>query len=107
MLRGDETYADIDESYIGQVAEACQEFFRALHAIDRQFSFADNFGMDDSAWTTMDDLLSSGDDIRTFIRKSIAARQEKADAPIVETCFFYPIAALLQQYSMAKYNELQ
>jgi hypothetical protein len=105
ILNG-ETYSIATEDYIAKVQNEVLEFFKALKVVDSKFNFADNFGISDDSWPILNDILRSKEDINTFIHRGIESRMEKEDNPISETFFFYPIACILQQYSLNMFNLL-
>lgn len=93
-------YSDVDDAYIEAVVKEVYSFFEILKNVNKQYGFVDNFGASGDSWKVLDDILSSKEDVKTFVLNGVKARMEKANAPITETFFFYPIASILQQYSL-------
>ena len=98
------TFKDIDDAYIGKVMEETYRFFETLRKVDKKYNFNENFGVSKESWDVLDDILSSKEDIKTFISNGLDARKGLDSDPINETFFFYPIASVLQQYSVNMYN---
>ena len=106
-LLSDMKYSEIDETYIDSVVKEVYAFFGTLKNVDKQYSFVNNFGLSDESWKVLNDILCSKEDIKTFVSNGVKARMEKEDASITETFFFYPIASILQQYSLNMLNLLK
>lgn len=106
-IRTNETYKEVDNIFVENVVKETYSFFDVLKQIHKKYNFADNFGVSENSWNILDDILSSKADIETFVYNGIKARKEKEDADISETFFFYPIASILQQYSISMFNYLK
>lgn len=100
-------YDSITEKQVEQAAADALDFFKALREIDKKFSFADNFDISDKSWQVLDEILNAKNDIVTYVQNGIEARKkENSEAGVAETLFFYPIASILQRYSLDMEEQL-
>lgn len=100
-------YGDVTDDYIKQVVTDVYAFFDMLREVNKQFNFAENFGSSDESWNILSDILISKEDVTTFVSNGIKYRMDNENSPITETFFFYPIASILQKYSLDMFNHLK
>lgn len=100
-------YSDVTDDYIKRVVDDVYVFFDMLRKVNKQFCFAENFGSSDESWNILDNILDSKEDVTTFVSNGIKYRMGNGNSPVTETFFFYPIASILQKYSLDMFNYLK
>ena len=126
-------YSDVTDDYIKRVVDDVYVFFDMLRKVNKQFCFAENFGSSDESWNILDNILAylqdhydelsedsknrlqknplrildSKEDVTTFVSNGIKYRMGNGNSPVTETFFFYPIASILQKYSLDMFNYLK
>lgn len=93
-------FGEVDDAYAKKVREEVYAFFAVLKQLNQQFDFNQHFGVSSLSWDVLDDVLSSKDDVETFVHNGIEARKGQEDTGFSETFFFYPVASILQDYSL-------
>lgn len=103
----DMQYSEVTDEYIDRVVDDVYAFFDMLRDVNKQFSFVGNFGSSDDSWNVLDNILDSKEDVTTFVSNGFKYRMDNGNSPITETFFFYPIASILQKYSLDMFNDLK
>lgn len=103
-----DTYDSVGDSHNAATLQEIANFFKMLRTIsETSYDFIDKFGMERDSWTIINDILKQNTVLINFLNNGIAARRGKdGEQRVAETFFFYPIAAILQQYSMVRYAQL-
>ncbi len=107
FVKKEETYANVNESFISEVFSETEDFFKTLKEVNKEYDFEENFGVTDEGWNILDEILNAKNDIKTFISNGINARKGRENSEISETFFFYPIASILQEFSNRMYDYLK
>lgn len=86
------------------VVTEVEHFLEHIKKMDREKSFEDLFGIEHEAWRVLDDVTRSRGDLQTFVERGLSTRVKHAEERLVETLFFYPIASILQLYSLEAFS---
>lgn len=98
-------FGEVDADYVSKVREEVYAFFDVLKQLNKKFDFTNYFGVSSLSWNVLGDVLSSKDDVETFVSNGIEARKGLEDTAFSETFFFYPIASILQNYSLSMFDK--
>lgn len=107
-ILNDMQYSEVSDDYIKRVVNDVYAFFDMLREVNKKFDFSENFGSSDESWNVLDNILDSKEDVTTFVSNGIKYRSmDNENSPVTETFFFYPIASILQKYSLDMFNNLK
>lgn len=107
ILTNADTYDRVGDSLNAATLGEVELFFRMLKDVGQHYDFTDKFGIERDSWKLIDDLLKSKTNLTNFLSNGIERRRGRDGAqPVAETFFFYPIAAMLQAYAQARYEQL-
>lgn len=107
-ILNDMQYSEVSDDYIKRVVNEVYAFFDMLREVNKKFDFSENFGSSDESWNVLDNILDSKEDVTTFVSNGIKYRcMDNENSPVAETFFFYPIASILQKYSLDMFNNLK
>lgn len=92
------TYNDICESDLNCVVNEIKKYIEFTFALDKKFSFYDNFDIDRSIMNKVKDLCYR--DIKTYLENGLSIKknsiiQDGADDNLEETLFFYPLVGII------------
>lgn len=92
------SYDDLDDEVIDNVVSTVKGFIDFVFALDRDFSFYQEFDVDSSICDKVKNLCTK--DVKTYLEKGISIKKnmlnlEGADKTIEETLFFYPLVGIL------------
>jgi hypothetical protein len=102
-----ETYGDIEQhrkKYLLQTVEEVKIFNRFVIDLNREFSYSNNFGMDNASLAIAEDVCFR--DLKTFADNGLAQKRREVDDGDIkeETFFFYPLNGMLPALSGEIYN---
>lgn len=100
-------YSDIEEKDLKQVVNAVEDYIKFTFALDKKFSFYDNFEIDRSIMEQVKELCYR--DIKTYLDNGISNKkteilQDGGDDNLEETLFFYPIVGIINAVSRNVYK---
>lgn len=103
---GDVQYADISQDDRKNAVADVNSFLDMMKAIDKKFSFTDNFGIKKDTIGLLDTTCRA--DLESFLNKGIAEQTAAGgeNQEVQETLFFYPIRGMLAILTTEIYNKL-
>lgn len=101
-----ETYKDIDDTYIKSVANNAIQFLNFIFDLNKEFSFKNNFGINDESILIAEKICYR--DLCTFIKNGLDEKIKEVSLNdiIEETLFFYPINGCLNSLCNEIYNNI-
>ena len=100
-----ETYADINESYLNKSVEEVKNFIQFVFDLNKDFSFKNNFDSAESSLNVAQEECMR--DLLTFIKNGLENKKKDVsdNDKIEETLFFYPLSGMLNALISAIYKK--